>query len=52
MTDATPASEFVADTDIPELHDRLIAGAARALKMELLTDDFAIQASAFVKTVW
>jgi predicted nucleic acid-binding protein len=39
-------------TDIPELHDRLIAGTARSLGLELLTDDSAIQASAFVKTVW
>jgi predicted nucleic acid-binding protein len=39
-------------TDVPELHDRLIAGTARLLGLELLTDDSAIQASTFVKTVW
>lgn len=39
-------------TDIRELHDRLIAGAARLLGLELLTNDAVIRASAFVKTVW
>jgi len=59
MTNGTPVSEFVAVihsasqlTDIPELHDRLIAGTARSLGLELLADDSVIQASAFVKTVW
>ena len=39
-------------TDIPELHDRLIAATARHLNRELITNDSVIQASAFVKTVW
>ena len=39
-------------TDIPELHDRLIAATARHLDRELITNDSVIQASAFVKTVW
>lgn len=39
-------------TDIPELHDRLIAGTARFLNLELITNDPTIQASTFVKTVW
>lgn len=39
-------------TDVPELHDRLIAGTARSLGLELMTDDSVIQSSAFVKTVW
>jgi len=39
-------------TDIPELHDRLIAGTARWLGLALLTNDPAIQASSFVKTIW
>ena len=39
-------------TDIPELHDRLIAATARQLDLELITNDSIIQASAFVKTVW
>jgi predicted nucleic acid-binding protein len=39
-------------TDIPELHDRLIAGTARLLHLELMTNDPTIQASTFVRTVW
>lgn len=39
-------------TDIRELHDRLIAGAAYLLGLDLITNDSVIQASAFVKTVW
>jgi len=39
-------------TDIPELHDRLIAGTARSLNLDLITNDPTIQASAFVRTVW
>jgi predicted nucleic acid-binding protein len=39
-------------TDIPELHDRLIAGTARSLSLDLITNDPVIQASAFVKTIW
>jgi len=39
-------------TDVPELHDRLIAGTARLLGLDLITNDPVIQASPFVKTVW
>lgn len=39
-------------TDIRELHDRLIAGTARLINLDLITNDAIIQASAFVKTVW
>jgi predicted nucleic acid-binding protein len=39
-------------TDIRELHDRLIAGTARLLDRELITNDPVIQASIFVKTIW
>ncbi len=39
-------------TDIRELHDPLIAGAARWLNAGLLTNDPVIQSSAFVKTLW
>lgn len=39
-------------SDIPELHDRLIAGVARLLNVELMTNDPMIRASQFVKTVW
>lgn len=45
----TAASEI---TDIPELHDRLIAGTARFLKIPLLTNDPKIQASRFIQTIW
>ncbi|MFQ6120855.1 MAG: PIN domain-containing protein, partial [Methanosarcinales archaeon] len=39
-------------TDIRELHDRLIAGTARLLNLDLITNDPIIQASAFVRTIW
>lgn len=39
-------------TDIPELHDRLIAGTARHLNLELISNDPVIQTSNFVRTVW
>ncbi len=39
-------------TDVRELHDRLIAGAARLLDLSLITNDPAIQASAYVRTIW
>lgn len=37
--------------DIPELHDRLIAGTARHLELPLITNDPVILRSAFVKSV-
>jgi predicted nucleic acid-binding protein len=39
-------------TDIQELHDRLIAGTARSLDLDLITNDPIIQVSTFVRTVW
>jgi predicted nucleic acid-binding protein len=39
-------------TDVPDLHDRLIAGTARFLNAPLLTNDSMLQASAFVQTIW
>ena len=39
-------------TDIPELHDRLIAGTARFLDCKVISNDPKIMASAFVRTVW
>ncbi len=39
-------------TDIPELHDRLIAGTARTLNLPLITNDPVIQASTLVRTLW
>lgn len=38
-------------TDIPELHDRLIAGTARHLRLPLITNDPLILASGFVDCV-
>ena len=38
-------------TDIPELHDRLIAGTARFLNLPLITNDPIIMASKFVHCV-
>lgn len=39
-------------SDIPELHDRLIAATAKVLDTKLITNDLKIQASAFIQTVW
>jgi PIN domain nuclease of toxin-antitoxin system len=39
-------------TDIPELHDRLIAGTARFLNAPLITNDPTIRASSFLITTW
>jgi predicted nucleic acid-binding protein len=38
--------------DIPELHDRIIAGTALALNLPLITNDPLIIASQFVKAIW
>ncbi len=39
-------------TDIPELHDRLIAATAKSLGLPLITDDPLIQRSTFLTTLW
>jgi predicted nucleic acid-binding protein len=39
-------------TDIPELHDRLIAATALHLQLPLLTNDIKISASNHVQTLW
>jgi PIN domain nuclease of toxin-antitoxin system len=39
-------------TDIPELHDRLIAGTAKWLNSPLITNDPLIRASTFLETIW
>lgn len=39
-------------TDIPELHDRLIAATARLLGVPVISNDPDITASAFVEVVW
>lgn len=38
--------------DIPELHDRIIAGTALKKKSELITNDPIISNSRFIKVVW
>ena len=38
--------------DIPELHDRIIAGTARLKNLELITNDPMIVDSSHVMTVW
>ncbi|MCB0122787.1 MAG: PIN domain-containing protein [Caldilineaceae bacterium] len=39
-------------TDIPELHDRLIAATAVHHKATLLTNDTTISASTYLQTLW
>lgn len=39
-------------TDIPELHDRLIAGTAKFMSLELITNDPVIRASGSLNTLW
>lgn len=39
-------------TDIPELHDRLIASTASVLGLKLITNDAKIQNSQFIDTIW
>ena len=38
--------------DIPELHDRIIAGTAYSMEMQLLTNDPIISASKYISVVW
>jgi PIN domain nuclease of toxin-antitoxin system len=44
--------DFVADSTIPEMHDRIIAGLARRLEAPLITSDAVISASKLVEIVW
>ena len=46
------ARAAVAITDIPELHDRLIAASGAAAGCAVLTNDPIIQASRWVTTLW
>lgn len=39
-------------TDIPELHDRIIAATAAILGLDLISKDGVIGKSAFLKTIW
>ncbi len=39
-------------TDIPELHDRIIAATAVLLELDLISKNGTISDSAFLKTIW
>lgn len=39
-------------TDVPELHDRIIAATAVLLGLNLISKDSVIGKSAFLKTIW
>ncbi len=51
ITEETIHKSFEID-DIPELHDRIIAGTARLKNLELITNDPRIIDSKFVSTIW
>lgn len=38
--------------DIPELHDRIIAGTAYSMELQLLTNDPIISESKYISVVW
>ncbi len=44
--------DFDTDRAVPEMHDRMIVGAARRLGVPCLTKDAEIAASGLVATVW
>ncbi len=44
--------EVASIADIPELHDRIIAGSARYMNLQLITNDPVIQSSSYVDTLW
>ncbi|MFH1004899.1 MAG: PIN domain-containing protein [Bacteroidota bacterium] len=39
-------------SDIPELHDRLIAACGKELNIEIITNDPDMESSGYVKTIW
>ncbi|MBN2007716.1 PIN domain-containing protein [candidate division KSB1 bacterium] len=51
ISDKIISKSFEID-DIPELHDRIIAGTAFYKGLELITNDRIIIASQFISTVW
>ena len=51
MTFETVRNAFEID-DIPELHDRLVAGAAKELNAEIISNDPEIEQSVHVHTIW
>jgi PIN domain nuclease of toxin-antitoxin system len=50
--DAEHVLDFDVDTDVPEMHDRIITGLARRFGAPLLTSDPKIITSRLVTTVW
>jgi hypothetical protein len=44
--------DFDANAGVPEMHDRMIAGLARRLKVELLTADPLVRAAGVVNVAW
>ncbi|MHB8628632.1 MAG: type II toxin-antitoxin system VapC family toxin [Aggregatilineales bacterium] len=44
--------EFDRDAAVPEMHDRIIAGVARRLRIGLVSSDPLITAAAVIKVVW
>jgi PIN domain nuclease of toxin-antitoxin system len=50
--DLAQAREFVLAAGVPELFDRLMVAAARALRIPLITADPAIVESGLVEVVW
>ena len=51
MTEEIIEKTFEID-DIPELHDRIIAGTAFKAGVELITNDPIISRSRFIKVIW
>jgi hypothetical protein len=49
---ATDVLQFDALLAIPEMHDRIVVGVARALGLPLLTRDQSILHSGVVQTIW
>jgi len=50
--DHTHVLDFMQDTAIPEMHDRIIAGVARRLSAPLISSDPLITVAGIVKIVW
>ena len=51
ITDEIIFKSFEID-DIPELHDRIIAGTAHSRNLEIITNDPVIIDSKYVSTTW
>ena len=51
MDAAVVKASFEID-DIPELHDRLIAGTAKSMGLDIISNDPAMEQSVHVNTIW